>query len=97
MQEDRIDATHFLGGPRLECNRTARELIWKKAKEIWPHGPQTGPNFSIGTILGVECISTAENRKPNSALSMANKKQTRLYTYLRIEAKFLVAIRESRD
>jgi hypothetical protein len=29
----------------LECNRIARELIWKKAKKIWPHGPQTWPNI----------------------------------------------------
>src|SRR5258708_32871196 len=60
--------------PRIK--RTAWELTWKKAKEIWPHGPQTWPNISIGTILGVGCTSTVENRRAKWPQHVINGGQT---------------------
>ena len=69
----------------LKCNRTACQLIWEKMKEIWPHRQQIWPNILIGTILGVGCNSTRENRRMNDSpntLSMENNGQTRLVTGL---------------
>ncbi|KAI0050545.1 hypothetical protein FA95DRAFT_1636693 [Auriscalpium vulgare] len=35
----------------FECESDPRNIIWRLAKELWPHGEETWPNLSIGTIL----------------------------------------------
>ena len=41
----------------LECNSSARVIIWEQARRTSPHGPRLWPNVTIGTILGTGNIS----------------------------------------
>ena len=78
----------------LECNTDARELIWKKAKELWPQEWPGWPNIKIGTILGIGQITLTGNERQqedeNDARRRRMKGRTRLLQILISEASHLI-------
>ncbi|KAH8992432.1 ribonuclease H-like protein [Lactarius akahatsu] len=39
------------------CNHATRLTLWKKARELWPHGDETWPEISLGSIIGCNLLS----------------------------------------
>src|SRR6266852_1734739 len=40
-----------------ECASPARRKIWELAQRTSPHDPEQWPNITLGTILGVGCLT----------------------------------------
>ena len=77
----------------LECKNNIHTLIWKKAKELWPHGQHQWPNITMGTILDIESIALQEENEPNDRVNTQSIKmrgQTRLLQILVSEASHLI-------
>ena len=51
------DMSHIL----IHCRATPVEVIWRLAKELWPHDETQWPELNIGIILGCACIEVKEN------------------------------------
>jgi len=79
----------------LECDFTARRLVWKEAKKQWPHGRRIWPNITVGTILvGIGCIilqgeARGNNDQPGTR-SMRSRDKARLLQILVSEASHLI-------
>ncbi|KAG2037250.1 hypothetical protein BDR03DRAFT_1051385, partial [Suillus americanus] len=54
------DATESLEHILTECDSPPQKLIWRLAKQIWPHNDTPWPDTSLGTILGCGSIKTPE-------------------------------------
>ena len=78
----------------LECTNDIRTLIWKKAKDIWPHGQNRWPNITIGTILGIGSIALQDEENDiddrTNTRSIKTRGQTRLLQILVAEASHLI-------
>jgi hypothetical protein len=78
----------------LECRHSARRVIWRKAKELWPHGQLRWPNITIGTIMGIGSVTLQDNEghidDQRNTRSMKTRGQTRLLQILVSEASHLI-------
>ena len=77
----------------LECKSNTRKLIWRKARALWPHGRQHWPQITLGTIIGIGCISLADTevrQEAEKTRSMEIRGRTRLLQILISEASHLV-------
>jgi hypothetical protein len=78
----------------LECHTNAREIIWERAKELWPREWQEWPEIRLGTILGIGHIALHENGRQlgneNNAPTRKSRGQTRLLQILISEASHLI-------
>lgn len=45
----------------IHCYATLRTMIWRMARELWPHTPNLWPEISIGLILGCRSITLPPN------------------------------------
>ena len=77
----------------LECRHSPRKVIWRKVKQLWPHGQRRWPNIMIGTIMGIGSMNL-QNENPaenvrNTRLTKT-KSQTRLFQILVSEASHLI-------
>ena len=83
---------HILTG----CEHPARTLIWKEAKHIWPHGENTWPRLSLGTIIGCNTLTveTMQEKKNNAGQIQTTKQYdpgaTRLLKIIISEAAHLI-------
>ena len=46
-----------------ECEHSTRTLIWEKAKTLWPHGENTWPKISLGTIIECNTLTIRTEQK----------------------------------
>jgi hypothetical protein len=78
----------------LECDANTQNLIWVKAKELWPQEWHEWPNVTIGTILGIGLISSPRNERRqangNRMMSTGMRGQTRLLQILISEVSHLI-------
>ena len=78
----------------LECQTGPRRAIWEQAQRAWPHGQQTWPEISMGTILGVGSLSLQDgNLRANDTdyrRKVRRKGKTRLLQTLISEASYLI-------
>ena len=58
----------------LSCTTGPTALIWKLAKELWPHNNIRWPALSLGTIMGCGCLSA----KPDNRNQETDAPQTLL-------------------
>jgi hypothetical protein len=65
----------------LECRHPTRNLIWKNAKRLWPHGDDTWPSL-IGTTLGCGTLTVKAPNPQQNHECRHNKGATRLLRIL---------------
>ncbi|KAN0111512.1 hypothetical protein V8E52_008535 [Russula decolorans] len=70
----------------LECRHSPRKVIWRKVKQLWPHGQRRWPIITIGTIMGIGSMSLQDENQAG----IARKGQTRLLQILVSEASHLI-------
>ena len=79
-----------------ECEHPTRTLIWEKAKYIWPHGENTWPEVSLGTIVGCNAltIKTEQKKKDRMGQTRITKVHdpgaTRLLKIIISESAYLI-------
>ena len=83
--------TETLGHIMTQCRCPPTQLIWRYAREIWPHRNIPWPEISLGLILGSGCLSAPHpnNRERNNGNSHL-RGATRLLRILITESAYLI-------
>lgn len=77
----------------IRCNKSAVNIIWQAAKNLWPHDDVPWPNPSLGIALGFGAISLPEQPIPERDIAKHLAKQkgvVRLLQILISEAAHLI-------
>jgi ribonuclease HI len=82
-----------------ECTHQSNQLIWSLAKKLWPHGDNTWPEVTFGTIIGCGALEIktprANPRRCNAAAPpepQPNAGASRLIKILLSESAYLIWI-----
>ena len=78
-----------------ECTHPSTQLIWSLARKTWPHGSETWPQLTLGTIVGCGTIEirTATNQRHRHTTNpgpQVNAGATRLIKILLSESAYLI-------
>ncbi|KAI0037636.1 hypothetical protein FA95DRAFT_1671746, partial [Auriscalpium vulgare] len=86
------DPVESLAHILCDCESDARKTIWKLAQDIWPHGPETWPDTSLGIILACGNLAVEKDRPgaPDNPQPKRNKGATRLLRILISESAHLI-------
>ncbi|KAI0037711.1 hypothetical protein FA95DRAFT_1551472 [Auriscalpium vulgare] len=75
----------------FQCETDAPEIIWKLARDLWPHGDEMWPDISLGTILAVGSLTIEEDQSQNESRGKKRKQgATRLLKILISESAHLI-------
>jgi len=73
------------------CRSHPTQLIWRLAKETWPHNNIPWPETDLGTILGCSCLNTPQaNNQEQNPRSALERGASRLLLILLSESAFLI-------
>ena len=50
----------------MECTHPSTQLIWSLAQKTWPHGSETWPQLTLGTIIGCGTIEIRSSEPPQT-------------------------------
>ncbi|KAI0051160.1 RnaseH-domain-containing protein [Auriscalpium vulgare] len=68
------DPAESLAHILFECEAEPQNIIWKLAKELWPHGDETWPHLSMGIILA---CGNLEVRKPRNGREVEEEQENK--------------------
>jgi len=80
----------------VNCEHPTQRIIWKRAKELWPHNEDTWPTITLGTIVGCNAlnIETLQKKKDRMGQEQLTKVHdpgaTRLIKIILSEAAYLI-------
>jgi hypothetical protein len=56
-----------------ECREQYTQMVWRLAKNLWPHRNMAWPKITLGTILGCGCIHLQPNGQRRNNQRRQNK------------------------
>ena len=90
------DADETMDHIIVNCEHPTQRIIWKRAKELWPHNEDTWPTITLGTIVGCNAlnIETLQKKKDRMGQEQLTKVHdpgaTRLIKIILSEAAYLI-------